>query len=414
MKAALLTLLALAAPAHAEPLAITGATVHVKPGTVVENATVVIDRGAIVAVGAGVKVPTGAKVIDGKGKIVTAGFIEALSGVGLVGVELEGTSVDGRFGAFDPVHGDPVHAAFEARDGFDPREVNVAVARAGGGITTVVAAPTGGVIAGQSAAYSLDGSAEPVVAPAAMHAAIGAEGAEAAGGSRGKAIAMLREILDDARAYARNKGNYERNASRRMLADRLDLEALQPVLAGRVPLVVEAESEADIRALLRLAAQQKIKVAIVGGTEAWRVAPELANAKVPVLVDPTANLPTNLAASDVHDDLVAVLDKAGVPVVISGIATSWSARALRQLAGNAVAHGMEWSHALAAVTTAPAALYGLAKRGTLDKGSVADVVVWSGDPFETTTVPEHVIIGGVEQSMTTHQSRLLQRYRRSP
>lgn len=411
---ALLLVTALAASVSAEPLAFTGATVHVKPGTTIDNATVVVDNGKIVAAGTGVAIPAGAKVVDAKGKVITAGLIEGLSTVGLVGVELEASSVDARFGATDPLHGDPVHASYEARDGFDPREVGVGVARVGGGITTVVAAPAGGLVAGQSAAFALDGSADPVRAPAAMHGVVGADGAAAAGGSRGKAIEMLRELLDDARAYGRDKGAYERNAKRRMIADRLDLEALQPVLAGRVPLVIEAQSEPDIRAVLRLATQQKIKVAIVGGTEAWRVAADLAKAKVPVFVDPMANLPASLAASDVHDDAVAVLDKAGAPVIISTLGGNNNARTLRQLAGNAVAHGMPWANALAAVTTQPAALYGLTGRGTLEKGSAADLVVWSGDPFETTTVPETIVINGVVQPMVNHQTRLLDRYRKLP
>jgi imidazolonepropionase-like amidohydrolase len=291
---ALLFVAVLAGVAGAEPLALTGATVHVKPGTTIDNATIVIDGGKITAVGAGVAVPAGAKVIDAKGKVITAGLIEGLSSVGLVGVELEASAVDGRFGPTDALHGDAVHASYEARDGFDPRDVGVGVARVSGGITTVIAAPAGGLIAGQSAAFTLDGSAEPVRAPAGMNGVVGADGGAAAGGSRGKAIEMLRELLDDARAYGRDKGAYERNAKRRLLADRLDLEALQPVLAGKLPFVVEAQSETDIRAVLRLAAKLKIKVAIIGGSEAWRVAPELAKAKVPVFVDPTANLPSSL------------------------------------------------------------------------------------------------------------------------
>jgi len=404
----------LASAAYAEPVAFTGATVHVSPTETFPNGTVVVDNGKIVAAGAEVKIPAGAKIIDAKGKVITAGFIEGISGVGLVGVELEGSSVDGRFGPSDPLHDDSVHASFEARDGFNPRDVNVAVARIGGGITTVIAAPSGGLVAGQSAAFTLDGASEPARAPAAIHGAIGSDGAGAVGGSRGKALEMLRELLDDARAYGRDKGGYERNAKRRLIADRLDLEALQPVLTGKLPLVIEAQSEADIRAVLRLATQQKIKVAIVGGTEAWRVAEELAKAKVPVFVDPTANLPAALTASDVHDDLVAVLEKAGVPVIISTLGASGTARTLRQLAGNGVAHGLSWPAALAAVTTAPAALYGLTTRGTLTKGQAADLVVWSGDPFETSTVPETIMIGGVVQPMVSHQTRLLDRYRKLP
>ena len=110
---------ATAGAAGAEPIAIVGAKVTFKPGTTLPTATVVVDGGTIVSVVAGGAAPAGARVIDGTGKVVTAGFIEPLSGVGLIGVEQEASSVDGRLGAVDGVHDDPVHAAYEARDGFD-------------------------------------------------------------------------------------------------------------------------------------------------------------------------------------------------------------------------------------------------------------------------------------------------------
>lgn len=409
---ALLVVALLARVASAEPIAIVGAKIYVKPGQLIENGTLVIDRGKVIAVGAGVKTPAGAKTIDGKGKVVTAGLVDGVSGVGLVGIELEPQIVDGRFGANDHVHDDPVHASYQARDGYDPRDVNVGIARAGG-LTVVVAAPSGGLVAGQSAAFALDGSPEPVRAPVGMHVSIG-PGAGAAGGSRGKTLELLRELLDDARAYGRDRAAYERNAKRRMIADRLDLEALQPVLARQVPLIVEARGEPDIRAALRVAKEFNLRIAIAGGAEAWRVAKELAAAKVPVLIDPIANLPSALEATEVNDDAAAILDNAGVQVGISTLGTSWAARTLRQLAGNAVARGMSWEKALAAITSVPATIYGLTGRGTLEQGAIADVVVWSGDPLEVSTAAETVIIGGVVQSLENHQTKLLQRYRRLP
>jgi imidazolonepropionase-like amidohydrolase len=407
----LAVLLLLTSVASAEPIAIVGAKIHVKPGQVIESGTLVIDNGKITAVGANVKAPSNAKTIDGKGKVVTAGLVDANSSVGLVGIDLEPDVVDGRFGAMDAVHADPVHAAYQARDGFDPHDVNVAVARAGG-VTVVVAAPAGGLVSGQSAAFALDGGAQPVRAPLAMHVAIGPHGAGAAGGSRGKAIELLRELLDDARSFGRDRAGYEKNAKRRMIADRLDLEALQPVLARTLPLIVDAQAESDIRAALRLAKEFNVRIAIAGGAEAWQVAKELAAAKVPVMLDPTANLPSELEASDVSDEAATILDKAGVQVAISTLGGSWNARTLRQLAGNAVARGLSWDKALASITTIPAAVYGLTGRGTLERGAVADVVVWSGDPLELSTGADAVIIGGVVQPLENHQTRLLQRYRR--
>jgi imidazolonepropionase-like amidohydrolase len=209
----------------------------------------------------------------------------------------------------------------------------------------------------------------------------------------------------------RSRASFDRNQSRKLAAERLDLEALVPVLEGRLVLVVAATSEVDIRAALAVAAERRIKIAIAGGTEAWRVAKELAAARVPVLVDPTDNLPGNLAAVDVRDDSTAVLAKAGVTVAITTLGNASAARTLRQLAGIAVASGLPYAQGLAAITSAPAQIYGGGARGTLDRGAPADVVVWSGDPLELTTRAETVIIGGVVQPLVTHQTRLRDRYK---
>lgn len=407
---ALALVAALAASAAAEPIAITGATVHVRPGETLAKATIVIDRGVIVAVGDGVAVPAGARVIDGAGKQVTAGFIDASSGVGLVGISLEADDVDGRLPGQDAVHDDHLHASYQARDGFDAGAVAIPITRSAG-VTTVIAAPAGSLIGGQSAAFSLaDGAREPLRAPASMEAALG----HGVHGSRGRAIEHLREVLDDARSFGRDPAAFERNQRRAFVADRLDLAALAPVVRGALPLVIDARSESDIRAALRLAREQRLSIAIAGGAEAWRVAPELAAAKVPVLLDPTDNLPSQLSASDVRDDAAAILARAGVPVVITSLGDPMRARTLRQLAGIAVANGLPREAALAAVTTAPAALYGLTGRGTLTRGAVADLVVWTGDPFELASEAEAVIAGGVEQPRRSHQTRLLDRYRRLP
>ena len=402
-----------AGAARAERIAIVGAKVHVKPGQTLETATVVIDGGKIVSVTAGGAAPAGARVIDGKDKVVTAGFIETVSGVGLVGVIQEHGANDGQLGARDEVHADPVHAAYDARDGFDPRGVTVPIARSGG-ITAVVAAPDGGLVAGRSAVFTLDGSSEPLAVPAAMHAQLGSAGGAAVGGSRGRAIALLREVLDDARVYGRDRAAYERNARRDLIADRLDLEALQPVLRGAAPLVVSAHAEADIRAALRIARDYRLRLVIAGGTEAWRVAADLAKARVPVVLDPTDNLPHMLEASDVREERARILTDAGVPVAISTLGSGLQARTLRQLAGIAVGMGLRWDDALASVTTVPAAMHGLTGRGTVERGAIADVVVWSGDPLELMAAAEVVIIGGVVQPATSHQTLLLDRYRTLP
>ena len=400
-------LLVLAAPAQAQLIAITDTTVYAKPEQKLEHATVLVRDGRIEGVGSDVKVPEGARVIDGRGKVVTAGLVEPFSQVGLVTVELEPAAVDGHFEG--DLYG--IHAAFCTRDTYDGRAVTIPVARSGG-VTSVVSAPVGGLFAGQSAWYPLADSAlplAPVRDKTAMHAALGANAT--ASGSRGLTIELMREVLSDAQAFGKNRAAYERNQQRALRAQRLDLEALQSVLTGQTPLVIRADSESDILAALSIAREFRLKLVIAGGVEAWRARAALAQANVPVILDPTRNLPLDLATLDVRDDNATLLAEAGVKVAISTLGTGSAARTIRQLAGVAVGQGLPWASALAALTTVPAEIYGVSDRGSIARGAQADLVLWTGDPLELSTRAELVLIGGVEQSMSSHQTRLLERYR---
>jgi imidazolonepropionase-like amidohydrolase len=399
-----------AVPASAQTIAITNATVYTTPERKLERATVVVQNGQVTAVGANVAVPAGAVRIDGTNKIVTAGLIESSTMLGLIEIEAEQSSNDGRFRTAP----DAIHAAFRTVDAFDARSVAIPVARTGG-VTSAISGPRGGLIAGQSAWVSLVDSAKPappIAAPSGMSAALGF--GVITGNSRGQAIEQLREVLDDAAQFDRNRGAFDRNQSRELAAERLDLDALIQVLRGRVPLVVNADAESDIRAALEIARERRLRLVIAGGAEAWRLAEELAAAQVPVILDPTANLPGELSATDVRDDNAALLAKAGVSVAVSTLGDSSQARNIRQLAGVAVQHGLPWAQGLAAVTSVPAAIFGKPLRGLITAGNPADLVVWSGDPLELTTRAEVVIINGVPQSLQTHQTRLRDRYRRLP
>jgi imidazolonepropionase-like amidohydrolase len=410
-----LLFLAALAPAHAQAqqdLAIVGARVHTEPGTVIEGATIVVRDGRVRAIGPNVPVPAGARRIDATGKVVTAGLIDPSTRLGLVEIDLEESTIEGSFG---PEGADVVHAAYRAVDGYNPRSVAIPVSRTGG-VTSVVTAPEGGLVSGTGAWAQLvdDTAGEAILTPAvAMYASLGQGAAVAAGGSRAMAVERLHELLSDAAEYARRQAAYARNQTRPFAAERLDLVALGPVVQGRLPLVVRAHRSSDIRAALRLARELRLRLVIEGGTEAWMLAPELAAARVGVILDPTANLPSSFDRVYVRDDAATVLAAAGVDVALSSLGSASNVRTLRQLAGIAVAQGLPPDAALAAITTIPARLFGL-DRGRLRPGAVADLVVWSGDPFELSTRAEHVIIGGKEQSTRTRQSLLLERYRKLP
>jgi len=143
------------------------------------------------------------------------------------------------------------------------------------------------------------------------------------------------------------------------------------------------------------------------------LAPQLAAAGVPVLVQPLDNIPS-YDALGVRYENAAVLAKAGVKVALLETDTH-NARDLRQQAGNAVSYGMTWDQALRAVTLSPAEIFGVGDRyGSLEAGKVANVVVWSGDPFEFTTAVEHVFIRGKEIPLRSRQTELFERYKTLP
>jgi imidazolonepropionase-like amidohydrolase len=398
-----------------EAVVIDNATVWVDSSTELKGASVLIRGGAIAAVGK-ITAPAGARRIDGTGKVVTAGFIDASTRLGLVEVsQVESTNE----GSFDS-NGRTVFASYRTADGYNFDSVAIPVARTGG-VTSVVATPAGAFVAGISGGFALRDkplAARPgelvIRRDVALHVNLGRQALAANHKSRGIAVARLRELFDDAARYNRTRGAYDRNQSRELAATRLDLEALLLALRKQIPMVVRVDRASDLRAVVRLARELDVQLIVEGGTEAWRMAGELAAARIPVLLDPTFNLPATFDHIHVRDDAIARLAGAGVPVIISTLGDAANVRNLRQLAGIAVAHGLPREKALAAVTSTPASAFGLGKRGTLARGNVADVVVWSGDPFELSTAVEHVFVGGVEQPLGTRQSRLLDRYRELP
>lgn len=389
----------------AAAIAIVGGTVHPGAGPPLQNATVIIEGQKIQAVGVGIAVPAGATIVDAKGKVVTPGLFDAYTQLGLIEVEQVAETRDTDAG------GDALRPAQRVTDSFNPDSQLIPVQTAHG-VTTVLAAPSGGLISGQAAIFDLDHEETDtgLVADAiGMPVSIGGTG----GTSRGALLLTLREVLDDAAQYAKNKKAWEKNQFRSLSASRLDLEALQPVLTGKEPLLVSVDRRSDILAVLDLAAELKIKVILVGAAEAWQVAARLAKEKIPVILDPVANAPGSFDSLGARADAAALLEKAGVVVMLSTF-SAHNVRKLRQWAGNAVREGMPHEAALRAITSRPAEVFGLVDHGGLAPGQVANVVVWSGDPFEVTTVAEHVWIRGKVAAPSRRQKQLLERYRTLP
>ena len=403
-------LAALTADADAQTIAITGGRVHTVRGAPIENGTVLIRDGRITAVGTNVTIPADARRIDASGKVVTPGLINGATALGLMEIGAVSATVDVRAQGEDAIA-----ASVRVWDGLNPASVLIAPAR-DEGVTSVVVLPMGGLLAGQAAFVDLtEGSVPDMVVrgPVAMVGQLGS--AQQSGtGSRAEMFAKLREVLDDARVYARRRADFERGASRELAARRLDLEALQPVLAGELPLLLDVDKASDIQAALRLAQEYDVRLAVLGGAEAWMVARELAAARVPVLTGAMNNIPGSFSTLGSRQENAAMLRAAGVQVVlVGGAGESFNVRNIRQEAGNAVAYGLPWEEALRGVTLAPAELFGVADRyGTIEAGRIANVVVWSGDPFEFSTDAEHVFVRGREIPVDSRQEQLMERYRK--
>jgi len=341
---------------------------------------------------------------DHHSRVITAGLIEVGSSIGLVEIGLEDRTRD-----HDWEGGPTNRAALVVADAYNPRSSLVPVARLGG-ITSALIVPRGGLISGQGALVDLAGGSQQ---EAVVERSVALYANLSAGSSRAANLHLIRQALEDARFLSRNGSAHEQGRSRELSASPLALAALDRVLRNRVPLVVHANRAADIEALLRLAEEQNIRLVIHGGAEAWLLARELARARVAVVVDPMVYGPGSFDQLEARSDNAALLHAAGVKVIIS-TGSSHFARNLRHKAGNAVRGGLEHRAALDAITSTPAEVFGLAGRGRIEAGAVANLVSWSGDPLELSSVPVQVLIRGDRASLRSRQSDLRDRYRNLP
>ena len=396
-----------AAPAFADTYAITGGTVYTLGSAgKIEHGTVIIKDGKITAVGPDVAIPADAKRIDATGKMVTPGIFDPESTFGVNEVDAVYQTQDS---SITSTH---FTASFDPTTGINPRSMVIPVNSVEGVTRAVVAGGNNSsILQGLGSVISLSGTEGYVLKdPVALFVSLGEAGQKTAGGARSGALMTLHEAFQDAKDYAANRAAYDKAGRRAYSLSRADLEALQPALKGQMPVVVQVDRASDIEALTDLAAEFKLKLVVSGGAEAWMVADKLAKAKVPVILNPMRDLPEAFESLGSRLDDAVLLQKAGVLIAfeVGDTHKSWN---VRQYAGNAVANGLSWNDAMAAISLNPARIYGLEKgTGTLEAGKDADLVVWSGDPLELTTFADQVFIRGKAIPMTDRQRELRDRY----
>ena len=409
-----------ASPAFAQDMVVTNAKLVIGDGGApIEGGVVIVDDGKVVFAG----VPTPGQtfstdvVIDAGGAWVTPGLFATVTTLGLADVSAVDESND------ITARETPFSAALDAATAINPTSQHILVHKAAG-ITRAATSmmPSGSIFAGQGAIIDLDGDARPVMQARAFQMInLGEGGADRAGGSRAAAHALLRSALREAQALVGKSGipeTTEIGKDDEVFLSRFDAEALVPVVTGKQKLYVAVERMADIRAVLALKAEYpKLDLVLVGVTEGWLVANEIAAAGVPVIANGLNDLPETFEQLGATQSNAGRMAKAGVTVAINAESLQ-NPRRLQQVAGNLVAltrmpgaSGMEWGKAFAAISSVPAAISGMGgKAGVLKPGALGDVVMWSGDPLEVGSVPTKVFIAGVEQDLTNHQTRLRDRY----
>ncbi len=417
--AASVAALAAAAPAWAQDVFITNARIVIGDGSEpIDGASVLVRGGRVVAAGRNVAAAQGVPALDAGGRWVTPGLFATLTSLGLSDVDAVAESNDTR------ASGAPFSAALDAASAINPTSQNILVHRAAGitrAVTTTL--PSGSIFGGQGAVIDLDGDGQAVMVPRAFQLVDLSEGgARIAGGSRVAAVALFRNALREAQALSTRSGipaTTEITKGDKVMLGRFDAEALVPVVTGRQKLYVMAERAADIRGVLALKAEfPRLDLVLVGASEGWLVAAEIAAARVPVIANGLDDLPDTFQKIAATQSNVGRMKAAGVMVAINAEAAQ-NPRRLSQTAGNLVAlsripgaGGLSWGEAFAAISSVPAAISGLGgKAGVLSPGAVGDVVIWDGDPLEVGTVPTKVFIGGVEQDLSSRQSRLRDRYK---
>ena len=411
------SLLAVACPLAAQTVAITNGTLVLGDGSEpIQGGAVVVRNGRIVAAGRGIAVPSGAEVVDAGGKWVTPGIVAGFSRLGLSEVDL------GADGSDDTDSGNgPFNAAIDVTPAINPRASTIAVSRADG-VTRAVVVPVAGknIFAGQGAVIDTGADMDAVLRGRAFQfVELGEGGAGIAGGSRASAFALFRNALREARDL---RGRVDASRRDDVLLTRFDVQALVPVVQGKQLLLVHVERAKDILNVLDLRHEfPGLKIALVGASEGWTVADQIAASGVWVIGSALNDLPASFEMLAATQSNIGRMRAAGVNVAIGMIDDNDTRyqRNQRQYAGNLVAlgklpgaAGVTWSEAFAMISSRPAEAVGLGKEiGSLAPGRRGDVVIWSGDPLELNSAPEAVWIDGVRQPLDNHQTKLRDRYR---
>ena len=417
-------------PGEREDFALVGGTVHTVSGDVIDGGTVIVRDGRIEAVGGDLD-PDGLPTVDFAGKHVYPGLLDAATQIGLVEIGAVRASRDtNELGGVNP--------NAQAHVSVNPDSEIIPTTRANGVLLAHVHPGGGDLIAGQSAVMMMDGwTYEDMTLDAPTGMVMSwpnllprtawwvEETVEEQMKQTAEQLQRIEELFDEAERYklAREAAGLSTHATSRPAA--VDpqpagpaydakLEAMVPLLDGEVPAMIFADEASQIEATVAFAKRRGLKLVILGGGDAGKVADLLAAADVPVILDGTHRLPRGRDGDlDEAAKLPAILKEKGIAFAIAGNREPSFARNLPYHAAAAVPFGLTPDEAVASVTLWPAQILGVADRvGSLEAGKDATLFVADGDILEVPTHVTHAWIAGRRVDLSSRHTRLYEKYKR--
>ena len=348
------------------------------------------------------------EIIDVGGKIVTPGFIASDTEIGIVEI-----------GALDVTRDDESNIysiGFSIHDAFNPNSTLIPWNRANG-ITSAITLPrnTSSPIGGLGSFFVLDSnlniSSEPDMV---MIGRIGGSSSS----SRAEMLSLTDDIL--AFAFSISSSDMKTNLDIDALIDSSsianflelkvrDVKALYKLINKKMPIIIKSNRASDILKLIEMKKKYDLNLIIMGAQEASLVADQLAESKIPLIVNPINNIPNSFDELASNINLSSRLEDEGILLMFNA-SRDHNYHLIRQGAGIAVANGMSYGGAIKALSSNVATAFNIQDRGTIKQGKVADLIVWEADPLEPSSMPEKVFINGIDMDLTTRSSRLTDRY----
>ena len=368
----------------------------------------ILIREGVIAKISKTSVPYADQVYDAKGKIITPGFIAPDTQIGIVEIGALSVTRDDESSIYN--------IGFSIHDAFNPNSVLIPWNRANG-ITSAITLPrnTSSPIGGLGSFFILDSKLDiSSEADVAMIGRLGGSGSS----SRSESLALIGDILSFASSL--DKKNMSTDASIDEIIDDSsiasymdfkprDVKALYRLFNDDLPIIIKSHRASDILKLIELKNTYDLNLIIMGAQEASLVVDKIAESKIPLIVNPINNIPNSFDELASNINMTSMLEKAGITLMFN-VSRSHNYHLIRQGAGVAVANGMSYGGAIKALTSNVAETFNLKNRGSIKVGNIADIVVWEDDPLEPSSMPEKVIINGIDTDLTTRSTRLRDRY----